>query len=110
MSTVSPSDRRTGVSSLGRVRLHACKTLKDSGLERCPRVHRFAHMQVHVCVFSFCRFTPQELLSFLHRSLIEGRRDQGRRGRRRGKWVARDGVGREGGGICWVSFVLHSFK
>ena len=29
-----------------------------------------------VCVFFF-RFTPQELLSFLHRSLIEGRRDQG---------------------------------
>lgn len=28
-----------------------------------------------VCVFFF-RFTPQELLSFLHRSLIEGRRDR----------------------------------
>lgn len=58
-----------------------------------------AHMQVHVCVFSFCRFAPQELLSFLHRSLIEGRRDQGRRegsvgGAGRG-WV------REGGGGWW---------
>lgn len=106
MSTVSLSDQRIDVFSLGRVRLHACETLKDSWMERCPCVHRFAHMQVHVCVFSFCRFTPQELLSFLHRSLIEGRRDQGGRGR----WVGQDGLGREGGVIWWVSLVLHSFK
>lgn len=108
MSTVSLSDQRIDVFSLGRVCLHACEMLKDSWMERWPCVHRFAHMQVHVCVFSFCRFTPQELLSFLHRSLIEGRRDQGRR---RGEWVLRDGLGMEGGGVGWggmVGFILLS--
>lgn len=109
MSAVSLSDQRIDVFSLGRVRLHACEMLKDSWMERCPCVHRFAHMQVHVCVFSFCRFTPQELLSFLHRSLIEGRRDQGRGGGEGGSGWHRVGwVGRVGG--YGGSLVLHSFK
>lgn len=82
----------------------------------CARVgtHASARACVCVCVFSFCRFTPQELLSFLHRSLIEGRRDQGRREGKVGG-AGRDGLRREGGvgglggGNGW-SLVLHSFK
>lgn len=50
----------------------------------CMCVWEYALARACVCVF-FSRFTPRELLSFLHRSLIEGRRDRGRWGREGGE-------------------------
>lgn len=51
----------------------------------CERAQR-GRARAHVCFFSFSRLTPQELLlSFLHRSLIEGWRDGGGGGVREGR-------------------------
>ncbi|MEQ2271137.1 hypothetical protein XENORESO_000064 [Xenotaenia resolanae] len=54
-----------------------CK-LSQNVTRVCERVCVSERSSVHACVLLFCRFTPQELLSFLHRSLIKGRRNRGR--------------------------------
>lgn len=68
----------------------------------CVRKSACMHLRVHACVFFFFRFTPRELLSFLHRSLIEGRRDRGRW--RGGK--GEDGAGKGACRVHWVPSVL----